>query len=148
MTEQQKEQKYDLEYYADLIDKTDHMIDPVNGLSYHREGEVWIPDLKLKAEEEQDDRPTFPWGVRRRDYLKEHRPCLYLDMLMEGTIWTHMKDVQEQAQRRLDTLVPRMAEKEHVDEALKREDPIRWAGLMNNIRHSVEETIYADLIYA
>ena len=141
-------QQYDINYYADLIGKTDHMIDPENGLSYHREGEVWIPDIGVPPELEQDDRPTFPWGERRRDYLKEHRPGLYLDYLMEGTLWTHMKDVQEQAQRRLDTMIPSMAEQQGVTEDLKRQDQMKWVGMMNNIRHSVEETIYEDLIYA
>ena len=145
---QENNQQYDLEYYARLIETTDHMIDPENGLSYHREGEVWIPDIALEPELAQDDRLTFPWGDRRRDYLKENRPGLYLDYLMEGTLWKHMKDVQEQAQKRLDTMIPRMAEMNGVNEALKREDPIRWAGLMNNIKRSVEETIYADLIYS
>ena len=147
MTEQ-KEQKYDINYYAELIAQTDHMIDPVNGLSYHREGEVWIPDIALEPELTEDDRPTWPWGVRRRDYLKEHRSCLYLDMLMTGEIWKHMRDVQEQAQNRLDTMIPRMAVEQGVTEELKKADPLRWVGMMNNIKASVEETIYADLIYA
>ena len=145
---QENKQQYDLEYYADLIGKTDHMIDPENGLSYHREGEVWIPDIVLEPELTQDDRPTFPWGDRRRDYLKENCPGLYLDYLMEGTLWKHMKDVQEQAQKRLDTMIPEMARREGVTDELRRTNPLRWAGLMNNIRHSVEETIYADLIYS
>ena len=147
MTEQ-KEQKYDINYYAELIEQTDHMIDPVNGLSYHLEGEVWIPDIALEPELTEDDRPTWPWGVRRRDYLKEHRSCLYLDMLMTGEIWKHMRDVQEQAQNRLDTMIPRMAAEQGVTEELKKADLLLWVGMMNNIKASVEETIYADLIYA
>ena len=67
---------------------------------------------------------------------------------MEGTLWTHMKDVQEQAQRRLDTMIPGMAEQQGVTEDLKRQEQMKWIGMMNNIRHSVEETIYEDLIYA
>ena len=141
-------EKYDINYYADLIGKTDHMINPENGLSYHREGEVWIPDIVLEPELTQDDRPTFPWGDMRRDYLKNHRPGLYLDYLMEGTLWKHMKDVQEQAQERLDRMIPEMAKAWGVTEELKRKDQMKWVGLMNNIRHSVEETIYEDLIYS
>lgn len=124
------------------------MINPENGLSYHREGEVWIPDLVLEPELTQDDRPTFPWGNRRRDYLKEHRPILYREYIMDGTLWKHMKDVQELAQQRLDTMIPRMAERLGVTEDLKRRDQMKWVGLMNNIKHSVEETIYEDLIYS
>ena len=61
---------------------------------------------------------------------------------MEGTLWTHMKDVQEQAQRRLDTMIPRMAEQQGVTEDLKRRDQMKWVGMMNNIRACVEEIIY------
>ena len=147
MTEQ-KEQKYDINYYAALIEQTDHMIDPVNGLSYHREGEVWIPDIALEPELTEDDRPTWPWGVRRREYLKEYRPSLYQQHVLHCTLWTHMKDVQEQAQNRLDTMIPRMAAAQGVTEELKKADPLLWVGMMNNIKASVEETIYADLIYA
>ena len=148
MSEQQKEQKYDLEYYAELTRKTDHMIDPENGLSYHLEGEVWIPDIVLEPELTQDERPTFPWGDRRRAYLKNHRPVLYQHYLTDGTLWTHMKDVQELAQERLDRMIPEMAKAQGVTEELKARDQLKWVGMMNNIRHSVEETIYAELIYA
>ena len=145
---QENQQKYDLEYYADLIGKTDHMIDPENGLSYHREGEVWIPDIALEPELTQDDRPTFPWGDRRRDYLKENCPGLYLDYLMEGTLWKHMKDVQELAQEQWDRLIPEMAKAQGVTEELKRQDQMKWVGMMNNIRACVEEIIYNELIYS
>ena len=141
-------EKYDINYYADLLDKTDHMINPENGLSYHREGDFWIPDIALEPEITQDDRPTFPWGDRRLDYLKSQRPFLYEGMLLDGTLWKHLKDVQEQAQERLDTMIPEMAKRQGVTEELKRRDQMKWVGMMNNIRASVEETIYADLIYA
>ena len=33
-------------------------------------------------------------------------------------------------------------------EALKATNPLRWTGLMNNLRHSAEELVLSDLIYA
>ena len=141
-------EKHDANYHADRMEKTDHTIDPENGLSCHREGEAGIPDVGVPRELEQDDRPTFPWGDRRKAYLKEHRRSLYREYVQDGTLSKHMKDVQELAQERLDAMIPRMAEKIGVNEALKREDALRWAGLMNNIKHSVEESIYEDLIYS
>ena len=134
----QKEQRYDINYYADLIGKTDRMIDPVNGLSYHREGEVWIPDIALEPELTEDE-----W-----DELRDLVCSLYQQHVLHCTLWTHMKDIQEQAQNRLDTMIPRMAAEQGVTEELKKTDLLCWVGMMNNIRHSVEETIYADLIYA
>ena len=41
-----------------------------------------------------------------------------------------------------------MAKAEGVTEALKATDPLRWTGLMNNLRHSAEELVLSDLIYA
>jgi hypothetical protein len=32
-------------------------------------------------------------------------------------------------------------------ESLKAADPMRWVGLMNNLKAQVEETILAELIY-
>ena len=124
------------------------MIDPENGLSYHLEGEVWIPDIVLEPELTQDERPIFPWGIQRRDYLKKHRPSLYQQYVLHGTLWTHMRDVQELAQERLDRMIPEMAKAQGVTEELKARDQMKWVGMMNNIRASVEETIYAELIYA
>ena len=42
----------------------------------------------------------------------------------------------------------RMAQAEGVTEELKATDPLRWTGLMNNLRHSAEELVLNDLIYA
>ena len=33
-------------------------------------------------------------------------------------------------------------------EELKATDPLRWTGLMNNLRHCAEELVLTDLIYA
>ena len=44
--------------------------------------------------------------------------------------------------------VMQMAKIEGVTEELKATDPLRWTGLMNNLRHSAEELVLNDLIYA
>ena len=40
-----------------------------------------------------------------------------------------------------------MAQTEGVTEKMKAADPLRWTGLMNNLRHSAEELVLSDLIY-
>ena len=42
----------------------------------------------------------------------------------------------------------RQAQAEGVTEELKATDPLRWTGLMNNLRHSAEELVLNDLIYS
>lgn len=39
-----------------------------------------------------------------------------------------------------------MLEKNPIDENLKNTDPLRWAGLMNNYKHCVEEIVFKKII--
>lgn len=40
-----------------------------------------------------------------------------------------------------------MLEKNPIDENLKDTNPLKWTGLMNNYKHSVEKIVYKELIY-
>ena len=42
-------------------------------ITYTRQGDYYLPDLKLP---EQDEREIGIWGQRRRRYLKEHHKIL------------------------------------------------------------------------
>ena len=48
---------------------------------------------------------------------------------------------------RFEILMAQILEKNPIDENLKHTDPIKWTGLMNNYKHSVEEIIFKELIY-
>lgn len=48
----------------------------------------------------------------------------------------------------MERLTRQMAEKQGVTERLKAEDQMKWVQMMNSIRHSAEEVILNDLIYA
>ncbi len=122
-------------------------VNPDNGLTYTQVGEVWLPGYTAEAAEETDNRPFGKYSRLRKAYLKDYRPSLYLDYLMDGSLDRHLRDVQEQAQKRLDTMLPEMARREGVTEELRRTDPLRWAGLMNNLKACVEEVINQELIY-
>ena len=83
----------------------------------------------------------------RRDYLKEYRPGLFNTMMLNGTLYPHLAEVDEAAQRRLDALMPQLAKEAGATEALKARDPLAWVGLMNCCKAQVEEIIMGDLIY-
>ena len=40
-----------------------------------------------------------------------------------------------------------MAQTEGVTEELKATDPMKWVGLMNDLRNAAEETVLTELIY-
>ena len=121
-----------------------HIYDENNGLWYERIGDYYIPVLTLSSEEQ---RPIGKWGRMHRDYLKEHRPILYNDLILSGQLWTYLADLNEQAQERLSLIVEQMKVSEGVTEELKAADQMAWVGAMNSIRNRAEEIILREMIY-
>ena len=117
--------------------------DDTNGLDYALVGDYYIPALRLTEE----SRPIGHWGRRRKAYLEEARPALYCSLLLSGKLWTHLADVNEQAQERLDLIMEQMKAAESVTEELKADDQLEWVRRCNSIRSRAEEIIYAELVY-
>lgn len=79
--------------------------------------------------------------------MKKHKKADYTIMFMDGTLRKHIIDTDKQAKARYDILMKQMLEKNSIDENLKDTDPLKWIGLVNNYKHSVEEIIFKELIY-
>ena len=121
-----------------------HIYDENNGLWYELIGDYYIPVLTLSSEEQ---RPIGKWGRMHRDYIKEHRPFLFNDLVFSGQLWTYLADLNEQAQERLFLIVEQMKAAEGVSEELKAANQMAWVGAMNSIRNRAEEIILRELIY-
>ena len=121
-----------------------HIYDENNGLWYELIGDYYIPVLTLSSEEQ---RPIGKWGRMHRDYLKEHRPILYNDLILSGQLWTYLADLNEQVQERLSLIIEQMKEVESVTKELKASDQMAWVAAMNSIRNLAEETILREIIY-
>lgn len=116
-----------------------------NGGTYTQQGDYLLPNVKLP------DQPEYEigvWGNRRKQYLKQHHRIKYYNMLTQCTLYPHLVDIEQQAQKMFDELVDEMAKQEGITEQLKAVDMMKWAGLMNNIRSCAKEVIIKDLIYA
>ena len=114
-----------------------------NNLTYTRNGDYLIPDLSLT---EQPQRPLGKYGRMRKAYLKEHRPILYNQLLMTEKLYSHLLEIDETANSRLEQMMPRLAESAGATEALKARDPMAWVGLMNTCKAQAEEILLAKLI--
>ena len=121
-----------------------HIYDENNGLWYELIGDYYIPVLSLSSEEQ---RPIGKWGRMHREYLREHRPILFNDLILSGQLWTYLADLNEQAQRRLQLIIRQMQEAESVTEEMKAADQMAWVGAMNSIRSRAEEIIRSEMIY-
>ena len=121
-----------------------HIYDESNGLWYALIGDYYIPVLTLSSEEQ---RPIGKWGRMHREYLKEHRPILFNDLILSGQLWTYLADLNELAQERLSLIIEQMKVSEGVTEELKAADQMAWVGAMNNISDRAEEIILREMIY-
>ena len=91
-----------------------HIYDEKNGLSYTLCGDYYLPDLVLKEEE-----PTYgKYGMLRKQFLKEHRPIRYQNLLLSGKLTAHLNQIDQEVTEQVEVLMKQMAEKQSVNENL------------------------------
>lgn len=115
----------------------------INNIEYVLVGDYYIPDLKLPHEE----RAIGKYGRMHREYLKEHNPMMFNDLVLEGQLWTCLADLNEQAQERLSLIVEQMKVSEGVTEELKASDQMAWVRAMNSICNRAEEVVLKEIVY-
>ena len=114
-----------------------------NELGYLQIGDYFIPDLKLP----QENRSIGKYGRMHRDYLQEHNPIRFNDLVLEGKFWTYLADLKEQAQNRLQLILRQMQEAESVNDELKENNQMAWVQAMNSIHNRAEEIVLYELVY-
>ena len=87
------------------------------------------------------------WGRKHQQYLREHRPIIYSDLVLRGKQYSYLADIDTQARNKLDLLVTQLAEKEGINEYLKSRNQLAWVRATNNIRNRAEEIVIKELIY-
>lgn len=120
-------------------------IDERTGIEYHLEGNYYIPNLAIPKQEKI---VLNKYGRMRLKYLKEHKKADYTIMLMEGTLNTHLKEIQETADNRVQQIISDLKAKSDLTEEMKNTDMLYWVGTMNSIKAQAEEIVFSELIYA
>ena len=108
-----------------------------NGIDYILVGDYYIPDLKLP----EKHRPIGKYGRMHREYLREVHPARLNTLILTGELWTYLADLNEQAQKRLDTIMEQMKAAEGVTEELKSICQMEWVQRCNNIHNRAEEIV-------
>ena len=75
------------------------------------------------------------------------RQELYSRLLLSGKLYDDLHEVDSEAQRLLDQMIPQMAAEAGVDEELKTADPMKWVGIMNTIKAQVEKIICNNVVF-
>ena len=93
-----------------------------------------------------DDIPYLGmWAELRKNYLLEEKPEDYAELVEEKMVIEYLVAIEERYTKRFDELVEQQMEREGVDEKLKVENPLKWIGLVNNIRSCVKEMLIDEL---
>lgn len=113
-------------------------------ITYIKTDDYYIPDWKLP----EDHRPIGRWGRMHRDYLKEYHPVIFNQLVLSGTLWTYLVDINEQAQQRMNVLVKQMMVSEGITEELKEANQMEWFQQARGIQCQAEGVVLSELIYA
>ena len=82
-----------------------------------------------------------------KTYLEKHKKVLFSTLLMQGKLYQHCAEIENQARDIFDALVEQMKVAEGVTEELKEQDQLEWVKRMGNIQQRAREIVCAELIY-
>ena len=88
-----------------------------NTISYRRVGDYLIPNLRLPHEETTIT--LGKWGMMHKAYLEKHKKVFFSTLLIQGKLYQHCAEIENQAKYMYDTLIVQMKEAEGVTEQLK-----------------------------
>ena len=117
----------------------------MNELTYRQRGDYLLPELSMDGLEMQT---LGKYGLLRRRYLKENRPGMFNRLVLRGTLFSHLLEVEDRANEMLESMMPALAKTAGATEDLKARNMMEWVGLMNSCKAQAEEIILAELIYS
>ena len=111
-------------------------------VTYSTVGDYQLPNLILN----QPRKPLGKYGRLRWTYLKEQRPVLYHTMLLSGSLYPHLMEVEQTAAAMKEQMIVDLLAKNPAPD--KEKNQIAWVQHMNSLREQVEEVIRTELIYS
>lgn len=109
-------------------------------IEYIQVGDYQLPNLKV------EEMHLNRFGRAKLDYLKKHDYGLYFKLLTKNELKDYLLKVQKEADDLYDRLVEEYKVKWNVTEELKQNDQMKWVQMMNNIKKSIEEIVFRELI--
>ena len=113
-----------------------------SNLSYTQTGDYLLPNLTLN----QPRKPLGKYGRLRRTYLKEQRPVLYHTMLMNGSLYPHLMEVEQNAAAMKEHLMTELLKANPAPD--KEQNQMAWVQHMNSLKAQAEELVLTELIYS
>ena len=111
-------------------------------VTYSTIGDYQLPNLTLPRQE----KALGKYGRLRRTYLKEQRPVLYHTMLLNGSLYPHLMEVEQTAESRMQQTMEQLLAQNPAPDKESRQ--MAWVQHMNSLKAQAEEMILTELIYS
>ena len=111
-------------------------------VTYSTVGDYQLPNLTLS----QPQKPLGKYGRLRRTYLKEQRPVLYHTMLINGSLYPHLMEVEQTAESRMQQTMAQLLKQNPAPD--KESQQMAWVQHMNSLKSQAEELVLTELIYS
>lgn len=116
-----------------------------NSITYRRVGDYLIPNFIIPTKEASIT--LSKWGMMHKSYLEKHKKGLFNSLLMQGKLYQHCADIENQAKYMFDTLIDQMKKTEGITEQMKEKNQLEWVCRMGNIEQRAREIVTTELIY-
>lgn len=113
-------------------------------IHYAQVGEYQLPLLTLPQTDSRE--PLGKYARMRLTYLKTQRPVLYSRMLLNGSLWPHLQEVQKTASEQVECTIAALADKFPAPD--KERSQLLWAAHMNTLKAQAEEVVVREIVYA
>ena len=113
-----------------------------SNLSYTQTGDYLLPNLTLH----QPKTPLGKYGRMRLSFLRQQRPVLYNTMLLNGSLYPHLMEVEQTAESRMQQTMAQLLKQNPAPD--KEKNQMAWVQHMNSLQEQVEEVIRTELIYS
>ncbi len=112
-------------------------------LNYTKIGDYFLPNLSIKEQKGTINK----YGYLRLNYLKKHKKCLYMTLLMQDKLTNHLVSVSNEAENMVNFLVESFKEKYKLTEKKKENNELEWVKIINNFKNMAEEFVLNELIH-
>ena len=113
-----------------------------SNLSYTQTGDYLLPNLTLH----QPKTPLGKYSRMRLSFLRQQHPALYNTMLLNGSLYTHLMEVEQTAENRMQQTMTQLLKQNPAPD--KEQNQMAWVQHMNSLRAQAEELVLMELIYS
>ena len=113
-----------------------------SNLSYTQTGDYLLPNLTLH----QPKTPLGKYSRMRLNFLRQQHPALYNTMLLNGSLYPHLMEVEQTAESQMQQTMKQLLKQNPAPD--KEQNQMAWVQHMNSLRAQAEELVLNELIYS